>query len=218
MVKFEEILEELQRTNTQLVLVSKTKPVALIEKYYNLGQRHFGENRVQELVQKHDILPKDIKWHQIGHLQKNKVKYIAPFVHLIHAVDSLELLEEINKRAKANNRIIDILLQIKIATEDSKFGLSKKECINLLSNNTVKSLANIRIVGLMGMATYTSNKNQIKEEFKALKDFLSFIKENHFQNKNYFKELSMGMSGDYKIAIEEEATLVRIGSLIVGSR
>jgi len=218
MNKYNEILKELSKYDAKLVLVSKTKPIEQILHYYNMGQKDFGENRVQEMVEKHDKLPKDIKWHQIGHLQKNKVKYIAPFVHLIHSVDSYELLKEINKRAKSNNRIINILLQIKIALEDTKFGMSKEECTTLLSNKELNTFQNIRICGLMGMATFTKDENEIRKEFKTLKDFHSKLKRDYFSDKDFFRDISMGMSSDYKLAIQEGATMVRIGSLIMGSR
>lgn len=215
---YNEILEELSIYNAKLVLVSKTKPEDQIQYFYNLGQKDFGENRVQEMATKYEKLPKDIKWHQIGHLQKNKVKYIAPFVHLIHSVDSLDLLKEIDKRAKSNNRVIDVLLQIKIAQEYTKFGMSKEDCISMLENDEINNLNNIRIYGLMGMATFTNDENQIRKEFKSLKDFQSELKSKFFTGDDHFKELSMGMSGDYKLALEEGATMVRIGSLIMGSR
>ncbi len=215
---YRKILKQLAHKEVKLVLVSKRKPAEIIKKFYDLGHRDFGENRVQELVEKHDNLPEDIKWHLIGHLQKNKVKYIAPFIHLIHAVDNLELLIEIDKRAKANNRVIDVLLQLKIAQEESKFGLSKEGIISLLESDACNKLNNISIVGLMGMATNTPDREQIKNEFKTLHEFFLFIQKTYFDKSNSFKEISMGMSGDYEIAIEEGATMVRIGSLILGAR
>ncbi len=215
---YRRIIKQLADKEVNLVLVSKRKPVELIKKFYDWGHRDFGENRVQELVEKYENLPKDIKWHLIGHLQKNKVKYIAPFVHLIHAVDNLELLIEIDKRAKANNRVIDVLLQLKIAQEESKFGLSKEGIISLLESDACNKLSNIRIVGLMGMATNTPDREQIKNEFNTLHEFFLFIQKTYFNKNNSFKEISMGMSGDYEIAIEEGATMVRIGSLILGAR
>jgi len=215
---YKSIIKELSSYNAKLVLVSKTKPIEQIKHFYDLGQRDFGENRVQEMVAKHESLPKDIKWHQIGHLQKNKVKYIAPFVHLIHSVDNLELLKEINKRAKSNNRTIDVLLQIKIALEDTKFGMSKEDCIGMLEKNDLKELYNIRICGLMGMATFTNDKDEIIKEFKELHDFHTYLKQDFFVDNNYFTELSMGMSSDYQLALKQGATMVRIGSLIMGSR
>jgi len=214
------IKENLQNIKSELpkhvtlVAVSKTKPIELIKEAYEAGQRDFGENYAQELEEKEIQLPKDIKWHAIGHLQTNKVKYIAPFVHLIHAVDSLNLLEEINKRAFKNNRKIDCLLQIYIAKEETKFGFSPEECVELLQSEEFKNLRHINIVGLMGMASNTSNNNQIRNEFHLLK--ILFDKLSLHNPK--FSILSMGMSSDYKIAIEEGSTMVRIGSSIFGER
>ena len=196
--------------NVHLVAVSKTKPNDLILEAYEAGQRIFGENKVQELVEKEQSLPNDIEWHMIGHLQTNKVKYIAPFVSLIHAVDSIKLIEEINKRAKNNNRVIRCLLQLHIAKESSKFGLNKEGILEILESK----FSNVSIVGLMGMATFTSDEKQIREEFKYLKGFYDELKEQH----PGFSILSMGMSGDYDIAIEEGSNMVRIGSSIFGSR
>jgi pyridoxal phosphate enzyme (YggS family) len=181
---------------------------------YNTGQRIFGENKVQELVAKYEILPKDISWHLVGHLQTNKVKYIAPFVSLIHAVDSLKLLQEINKQAEKNNRIIDCLLQIHIAVEETKFGLSYEECSALLNSLQQNSLSNVRIVGLMGMATNTDDETKIKSEFQKLREYFQSIKSVH----NYLQVLSMGMSSDYKIALEVGSTMIRVGSSIFGTR
>lgn len=203
--------------NVTLVAVSKTKPVADLMEAYNAGQRVFGENYVQELVEKHEALPKDIQWHFIGHLQSRKVKLIAPFVNLIHGVDSLKLLHEINKEAQKNNRVIDCLLQIFIAEEESKFGLDEKELTEILSSEEFKNLKNIRIIGLMGMATFTENHNQIKKEFQNLKtifDKVSKLKTDNCQ----LNTISMGMSGDYQLAIECGSTMVRIGSSIFGNR
>jgi PLP dependent protein len=209
----EKIKEQIGQ-NVQLVAVSKTKPVELLLEAYNAGQRLFGENKVQEMVAKHEQLPKDIEWHLIGHLQSNKVKYIATFVSLIHAVDSLKLLETINKEALKNNRVIDCLLQIYIADEDTKFGLDEEELNALLESETYKKMHNIRIVGLMGMATNTEDENKIINEFKQLKTLF-----NKFSILNsQFSILSMGMSSDYKIAVEEGSTMVRVGSLIFGDR
>jgi pyridoxal phosphate enzyme (YggS family) len=196
--------------NVHLVAVSKTKPNELIIEAYGAGQRIFGENKVQELVEKEESLPKDIEWHMIGHLQTNKVKYIAPFVSLIHAVDSKKLIKEINKRAEQNNRVIPCLLQVHIAQEESKFGLDKDGVIEILKTD----FSNVSIVGLMGMATFTDNKNQIRKEFKYLKDIFDELKE----SQPNFSILSMGMSGDYSIAIEEGSNMVRIGSSIFGER
>ena len=195
--------------NITLVAVSKTKPNSAIEEAYAAGQRIFGENKVQELVTKAESLPKDIQWHLIGHLQKNKVKYIARFVSLIHGVDSFNTLKEIDKQAKKNNRIIDCLLQAKIAMEESKFGLDFTEIASILSSQELAALKNIKIIGLMGMASFTENSNQVSDEFKSLKTF--------FDNTE-LTTLSMGMSGDYKLAIEKGSTMIRVGSAIFGSR
>ncbi|WP_298393244.1 YggS family pyridoxal phosphate-dependent enzyme [Flavobacterium sp.] len=203
-----------------LVAVSKTKPVADLMEAYNAGQRVFGENYVQELVEKHEALPKDIQWHFIGHLQSRKVKLIAPFVNLIHGVDSLKLLHEINKEAQKNNRVIDCLLQIFIAEEESKFGLDEKELTEILSSEEFKNLKNIRIIGLMGMATFTENQDQIKKEFQKLKTIFDKINKETIGKDaiNRVSIISMGMSGDYQLAIECGSTMVRIGSSIFGNR
>ena len=197
-----------------LVAVSKTKPVADLMEAYDAGQRIFGENKIQEMTDKWEVMPKDIEWHMIGHVQTNKVKYMAPYVSLIHGVDSLKLLQEINKQAAKNNRVIDCLLQMYIAEEESKFGLDEQELEEILSSTEFKQLKNIRIVGLMGMATFTENKNQIEKEFKHLKTIFDKLKT---QNSE-LKTLSMGMSGDYQLAISCGSTMVRIGSSIFGSR
>ena len=193
-----------------LVAVSKTKPNTAILEAYQAGQRIFGENKVQELAQKAEELPKDIAWHMIGHLQTNKVKFIAPFVSLIHGVDSLKLLKEINKRAEENNRIIDCLLQVHIATESSKFGFGIEEVESAL--NQAKEFKNMKIIGLMGMATFTDDTQQVVDEFKSLKTVFDSIKNEHITT------LSMGMSGDYKLAIEQGSTMIRVGSAIFGHR
>lgn len=210
-----EVLKEIPK-NVTLVAVSKTKPIEAIEEAYLAGQRHFGENKVQELVAKHEKLPKDINWHLIGHLQTNKVKYVAPFVHLIHAVDSEKLLIEIDKQAHKNNRIIDVLLQFHIAQEDTKFGLSMGECKLLLKNR--RSFLNSRIVGVMGMASFVDDENQIRNEFKTLRNIFNELKAEYFGDVPYFSTISMGMSGDYSLAIEEGSTMVRVGSAIFGTR
>ncbi len=197
-----------------LVAVSKTKPNEAILEAYNAGQKDFGENYVQELVDKHEQLPKDIHWHFIGHLQSNKVKQIAPFVHLIHGIDSLKLLQEINKEAVKNNRVINCLLQIFIATEETKFGLSFEECEILLNSDSFKQLQNIKICGFMAMASNTDDETQIRKEFRSLKEFS--LKLSTFNLSPL--TLSFGMSSDYKIAIEEGSTMIRIGSLIFGER
>jgi pyridoxal phosphate enzyme (YggS family) len=201
-----------------LVAVSKTKPAEDIQAIYDLGHRHFGENKVQELIEKYEILPKDIKWHLIGHLQTNKVKYIAPFVHLIHAVDSLKLLVEINKQAAKNNRVISCLLQFHIATEESKFGLDFEEAKEILESKTFIEMQNISIEGVMGMATNTDNEEIIRDEFRNLEGYFNVLKSHFFKYNDKFKEISMGMSGDYHIAIEEGSTMVRVGSAIFGNR
>ena len=199
--------------NITLVAVSKTKPIEDLQEAYNAGQRVFGENKIQEMTDKWEVLPKDIKWHMIGHVQTNKVKYMAPYVHLIHAVDSLKLLKEINKLAKQNERNINCLLQMKIAEEDSKFGLSEEDLRTLLKDEKLASFSNIRILGLMGMATFTENEAQISNEFEKLQRVY-----NELKNEHQFEVLSMGMSGDYQLAIEKGSTMVRIGSSIFGER
>lgn len=201
-----------------LVAVSKTKPVSAILEAYQAGQRIFGENKVQELCEKYEQLPADIEWHLIGHLQSNKVKYIAPFVSLIHAVDSLKLLGEINKQALKNNRIISCLLQFHIAQEDTKFGLSLDEAIELIQSETFGSFQNIRITGVMGMATFTDNTKQIREEFRTLRHIFDELQARFFSKHTDFCIRSMGMSGDYREAIEEGSTLIRVGSSIFGER
>ncbi len=204
--------------NVKLVAVSKTKPISSIQELYTAGQRVFGENRVQEMTEKYQQLPNDIEWHLIGHLQKNKVKYIAPFVSMIHSIDSLELLEIVNSQAKANHRIIPVLLQFHIATEETKFGLSLTEAVDLMQMNIKESLSNIKICGVMGMASFTEDLGLIRSEFKTLKNIFDTLKKEYFQDDVAFAEISMGMSGDYKIAIEEGSTMVRIGSAIFGNR
>ncbi|MGY5351342.1 YggS family pyridoxal phosphate-dependent enzyme [Wenyingzhuangia sp. IMCC45533] len=197
-----------------LVAVSKTKPVADIQEAYNAGQRVFGENKIQEMVAKYDELPKDIQWHMIGHLQSNKVKYMAHFVDLIHGIDSFTTLQEIDKQAKKHDRIIKCLLQYKIAEEDSKFGLSREEINNILNCYDYKQMNNIQVVGLMGMASFVDDKDQVSKEFESLKHFYDELKTTHPQ----FSVVSMGMSGDYSVAIEQGSTMVRVGSAIFGQR
>ena len=199
-----------------LVAVSKTKPVADLMEAYNAGQRIFGENKIQEMTDKWEVMPKDIEWHMIGHVQTNKVKYMAPYVSLIHGVDSLKLLQEINKQAAKNNRVIDCLLQMYIAEEESKFGLDENELNELLQQvqNDKSSFENINIVGLMGMATFTENQNQIEKEFKHLKTIFNKLNTENCE----LNTLSMGMSGDYQLAISCGSTMVRIGSSIFGNR
>ncbi|NRD23425.1 YggS family pyridoxal phosphate-dependent enzyme [Winogradskyella litoriviva] len=197
-----------------LVAVSKTKPVSDLMEAYNAGQRIFGENKIQEMIDKHEEMPKDIEWHMIGHVQRNKVKYMAKFVSLIHGVDSFKLLKEINKQAKNHNRVIDCLLQIKIAEEDSKFGMSANDASTLLKSNEFSELKNIKIVGLMGMATFTDNSKQIENEFKFLNNTFSELKNTNAE----LKVKSMGMSGDYQLAIACGSTMIRVGSSIFGVR
>lgn len=216
-LKINAIIEEIP-SNVKLVAVSKTKPQDAILEAYEGGCRVFGENKPQELTQKYTDLPKDIEWHFIGHLQTNKVKYIAPFVHLIHAVDSIKLLKEINKQAVKNNRLINCLLQFHIADEDTKFGLTLAEAKELLLADEYANLNAVKIVGVMGMATYTEDENQVKSEFAKLKTIFQALKVECFANDDMFKELSMGMSGDYKLAIEEGSTMIRLGSTLFGSR
>jgi PLP dependent protein len=217
---WQKLTQEFSGKGVTLIAVSKTKPASDIQALYDLGQRDFGENYVQELVEKQAALPADIRWHYIGHLQGNKVKYIAPFVHLIHAVDSFKLLQEINKHAQKNNRVIDVLLQMYIAAEETKFGLDEKEIINLLDQYEaqVADMQHIRICGLMGMATNTDNEAQLRTEFGQLKNFFTLLADTTFFAKSYFATCSMGMSADYKTAIEEGSTMVRIGSMLFGNR
>lgn len=210
--------KETEGRGVKLIAVSKTKPADVLMEAYNAGQRVFGENNVQEMVEKQEQLPKDIEWHLIGHLQSNKVKYIAPFISLIHSVDSLKLLQEIDKQAAKYKRIIDCLLQIYIADEETKFGLGFDEAIELLRSEDFLALKNIRIVGLMGIATNTDNEKQLKDEFYELHTFFNGIKTSFFRKEDLFKELSIGMSSDYKIAMEQGSTMVRVGSLIFGQR
>lgn len=200
-----------------LVAVSKTKPISDLLEAYNVGQRIFGENKIQEMVSKYNQMPKDIAWHMIGHIQRNKVKYMAPFVNLIHGVDSLRLLTEINKQALKNNRIIDCLLQVKIATEENKFGLLENEVLNFIASEEIKKFKNIKIVGLMGMATFTDNQEQLQKEFEILKCVFDNLTHRKSSNFN-LKILSMGMSDDYPIAIKNGSTMIRVGSLIFGKR
>lgn len=204
--------------HARLIAVSKTKPLEMLMEAYQGGQRIFGENKVQELVQKYEALPKDIEWHLIGHLQSNKVKYIAPFVSLIHGVDSLKLLQNINKEGEKNNRIVPCLLQIFIAQEETKFGLNQAELMELLETISQEPLPHVQICGLMGMASNVDNEVQIRNEFKGLKNVFELVRQRYFLNNPHFKEISMGMSGDYLIAVQEGATLVRVGSRIFGER
>jgi PLP dependent protein len=213
LLKINSILPE----NVTLVAVSKTKPIPDLMIAYDAGQRIFGENKIQEMAEKWEAMPKDIEWHMIGHVQTNKVKFMAPFVSLIHGVDSLKLLEEINKQAQKNNRIIYCLLQIHIAEEETKFGLDEEELNEILTSETFEGMKNIRIVGLMGMATFTENQNQIKKEFTHLKSIFDILQPLQTANCK-LNTISMGMSGDYQLAIECGSTMVRIGSSIFGGR
>jgi pyridoxal phosphate enzyme (YggS family) len=218
MSTYNQISQFTSQQDVTLVAVSKTKPIEAIKQMYDQGQRVFGENRVQELEEKYLALPKDIQWHLIGHLQKNKVKYIAPFVSMIHSVDSLELLEIINKEAVKADRIISVLLQFYIAKEDTKFGLSEAEGLALLDQLVEKPLTNIKICGVMGMASFSDDKALVRSEFQNLKNIFAQLKNKYFAADDAFKEVSMGMSGDYELAIEEGSTMVRIGSALFGSR
>ena len=215
-MSIKENLNTIQQTipsHVTLIAVSKTKPVEDLQEAYEAGIRDFGENKIQEMCDKYEALQKDIRWHMIGHVQTNKVKYMAPFVHLIHGVDSLKLLKEINKQAEKNNRVIKVLLQVFIADEETKFGLDANELADILSHE-IQLLPNVKVVGLMGMATFTEDQNQIREEFKTLKQLF----DQHQPTCPDMKIISMGMSGDYQIAIEEGSTMVRIGSSIFGHR
>lgn len=213
-----EILQELTPGKITLVAVSKTHPPERILEIYHQGQRIFGENRAQEMLEKHRALPADIEWHLIGHLQTNKVKLIAPFVRMIHSVDSLRLLQEIDKQALKNNRVIDCLLQFHIAQEETKFGLDENEARELLESDIFSQLKNVRICGVMGMATFTDDETQVRREFRLLKTIFEKLKKDFFPNDEHFREISMGMSGDWRLAVEEGSTMVRIGSLIFGTR
>ena len=204
--------------DVSLVAVSKTKPIQDLKKAYDAGQRVFGENKVQELREKQPQLPNDIEWHMIGHVQSNKVKYIAPYIALIHGVESFKLLEEINKQALKNNRVIKVLLQFHIATESTKFGLQLKEAKEILDSEEYKRLGNIEVSGVMGMASFVENESQIRQEFSKLKSIFEELKSNYFSSNDSFKIVSMGMSGDYPIAIEEGSTMIRVGSSIFGTR
>ena len=215
----EKINAELAETPARLIAVTKTKPVADLQAAYEGNCKVFGENKVQEMAEKWEVLPKDIEWHLIGHLQSNKVKYMASFVAMIHSIDSLKLLQEVDKQALKNNRVINCLLQIYIAQEETKFGLSEDEACEILDSEEFKVMKNVRIVGVMGMATFTDNQEQIRLEFRGLKAFFEKLKTEYSSTENLqLKEVSMGMSGDYLLAAEEGSTLVRVGSAIFGSR
>ncbi|QNF34557.1 YggS family pyridoxal phosphate-dependent enzyme [Adhaeribacter swui] len=210
--------QRLAGTHCKLVAVSKTQPTDALQQAYDAGQRIFGENKAQEMAQKAAVLPQDIEWHMLGHLQTNKVKSIAPFVHTIQSVDSLRLLEEINKQAEKNNRTINGLLQIYIAQEETKFGLSIIEARELLESPTFPTLHNVKITGVMGIATNTDSEGQLQREFKFLKNTFTSFKETYFSNSPEFKEISMGMSSDFELAIAEGSTMIRVGSSIFGAR
>jgi len=218
------IAENLQAVNLKLpshvvlVAVSKTMPDEAIMEAYRAGHRDFGENKVQDLAAKQERLPDDIRWHMIGHLQTNKVKFLAPFVHLLHGVDSMKLLGVIDREAEKCSRVIDCLLQVRIALEETKFGLPEDELLQMVGSGPFREMKHIRIRGLMGMATYTENSNQIREEFRLLKRIFDRLKGSHFQDRDSFNLLSCGMSGDFELAIEEGSNMVRIGSLIFGPR
>ncbi len=212
--EYNNLLEYLNDHNAHLVAVSKTRTIDQLNRLYKYGQRTFGENRVQELLQKVNQLPDDVQWHMIGHLQTNKVKQIASFIELIHSVDSFKLLKEINKQAKINHRTIKCLLQFKIATEETKYGFTQSSAIEMLNSETFNNLEHIQIVGVMGMATFTHDKSIVKKEFQTLKTISEKMKSDYFLQSSDFNQISMGMSGDYKLAIEEGSTMVRIGSLL----
>ncbi len=216
-----ENLEKIRATlpvGVTLVAVSKTKPVIDLQEAYDAGQRIFGENHALEMRDKHEALPTDIQWHFIGHLQTNKIKYIIPFVTLIHSIDSANLLEAVNKEAKKHDRVVDCLLQFHIAMEETKFGLDMEEARLLLDSEAFKEMQNVRICGVMGMATFTDDEDEVRKEFKHLKEIYDTLKADYFADLPQFKEISMGMSDDYPIAVEEGATLVRVGSKIFGAR
>ncbi|MCR5040454.1 MAG: YggS family pyridoxal phosphate-dependent enzyme, partial [Bacteroidales bacterium] len=209
-----ENLEKIKATMPEgitLVAVSKTKPISDLQEAYDAGQRTFGENYPQEMRDKHEVLPQDIQWHFIGHLQTNKIKYIIPYVTLIHSIDTANLLEAVNKEAKKHERVVDCLLQFHIAQEETKFGLDLDEARQLLESEAFKAMENVRICGVMGMATFTDDKEEVRKEFKHLKAIFDILKKEYFANQPQFKEISMGMSEDYLIAIEEGATMVRVG-------
>jgi len=211
---YSEILDKANAHHARLVVVSKTRSVPEIRGVYDIGQRIFGENRVQELVEKQEALPKDIEWHLIGHLQKNKVKYIASFISMIHSVDSYDLLQTIDKEANKHNRRIDILLQFHIAEEETKFGLTLDEACQIIEKLHIHPMAGVRICGVMGMASFTSDRQQVRNEFRHLMEIFSQLKDKYFIHDDHFREISMGMSGDFDIALEEGSTLIRVGSAV----
>ena len=220
-IMIKENLEKIRATlpkSVTLVAVSKTKPVSDLQEAYDAGQRIFGENHALEMRDKHEVLPQDIQWHFIGHLQTNKIKYIIPFVTLIHSIDSANLLEAVNKEAAKHSRVVDCLLQFHIAMEETKFGLDMSEARQLLDSVAYKQMKSVRICGVMGMATFTDDMDEVRKEFKHLKEIFETLKKDYFAGQPQFKEISMGMSDDYPIAVEEGATLVRVGSKIFGAR
>ncbi len=206
------------KEGVRLIAVSKTKPVEDLREAYDAGQRLFGENKALEMRDKHAVLPEDIEWHFIGHLQTNKVKYIAAYVRLIHSIDSLTLLEAVEKEARKHDRVIDCLLQFHIATEETKFGLNMEEARALLESAEYAAMEHVRIVGVMGMATNTTDRELVRREFRTLREYKEQLAEQYFKGRDYFKEISMGMSHDYDIAMEEGSTMVRVGSSIFGAR
>jgi len=216
-----ENLEKIRKTipsGVLLVAVSKTKPVEDIQEAYDAGQRVFGENHALEMRDKHEVLPKDIDWHFIGHLQTNKIKYIISFAKMIHSIDTFNLLQAVNKEAVKHNVVVDCLLQFHIAEEETKFGLDMNEANEILQSDVYKAMKNVRICGVMGMATNTDDMTQVRKEFKHLKEIFTTLKSKYFADCDWFKEISMGMSHDYPIAIEEGSTMVRVGSKIFGER
>ena len=217
-MKFSELIKQLEKTGTKLLAISKTKPQAQIMELYEQGQRDFGENRAPEMAEKFEALPKDIRWHYIGYLQSNKIKYMAEFVHMIHSVDRAKVLQEINKRAQQHDRTIDCLLQFHIAEEESKSGFDLPEAKAMLESESFGNLKNIRICGVMGMGTYTEDLEKVRQEFRSLRNIFETLRDAYFADQPHFKEVSMGMSGDYPIAQEEGSTIVRIGSLLFGPR
>lgn len=220
-IMIKENLEKIRATlpeGVTLVAVSKTKPVSDLQEAYDAGQRVFGENYPQEMRDKHEVLPQDIQWHFIGHLQTNKIKYIIQYVTLIHSIDTASLLEAVNKEAKKHDRVVDCLLQFHIALEETKFGLDLNEARQLLDSEEFKQMENVRICGVMGMGTFTDDMEEVRKEFKHLKSIFDTLKSDYFADQPQFKEISMGMSEDYPIALEEGATLIRVGSKIFGAR
>ena len=215
--KYQEILREIPPA-VKLIAVSKLHPASEVEAAYTLGQLDFGENWAQEMREKHEILPKDIRWHFIGHLQTNKIKYIIPYVHLIHSIDSFKLLQEVDRQAAKHNRVVGCLLQFHVATEETKFGFSMDECEQMLKSPEFSSLKNIEVRGVMGMASFTDDAAQVRREFRTLRTIFEKLKTEYFSENPDFKELSMGMTSDYQIAIEEGSTMIRVGSAIFGER